>query len=403
MTIHSAYYMLNSSDRFIWKVVCNDLDVRNSSLSAEIAEAIRNTNEAITTLWLLGAPGCGKTTQMHRTAVDFATNNHPVILINALDLDEETNPADHYEYLRLIHYLHNASVEGENKPLLVFIDNPAARIETVGKLLSRFDGLDETFRCIFLLFEREVRYRQAEEEHLLLDLTGSNTTKIYVDSRNMGFKEEVFESFAQALSLPPSEADLAREAFLHDPQISVAEAIINFCKRTHNEEYRKILMDWVDYERVARQQQWGSLADLYKWVSPLYQFGIALPVSLLGKVLDNFNENEFYNLQDFFNNEEYENLPIIIEGHTLRTRHELISQWHVEEELGRSVRQRLRAILKAIDFEEPLERSVFIALLGRKDTVKRYFANLDTRDLEALQQQAAHHPVTHRIAMMMSG
>ena len=60
----------------------------------------------------------------------------------------------------------------------------------------------------------------------------------------------------------------------------------------------------------------------------------AIPFTFFGKVLDNFNENEFYNLSGFLQPEEYENLPIIIVGHTLEPRHELISQWHVEEELG---------------------------------------------------------------------
>jgi tetratricopeptide (TPR) repeat protein len=402
--IRTGYYMLNSSDKFVWKVVCNGLDIRNSRLSEAIDEAVRDIDNSVGTIWVLGAPGCGKTTQLYRTASDCAIESYPVVMINSLDLDANTGLGEYEKYFRLIHHLHNTSVSDDDaKPLLVFIDNPAARIETITKLLSRFEDFGERFKCIFLLFEREVRYRQAEEDHFLPEYVGSNTKKIYIDNQNMPFKEGVWESFVRALNLPPTEVELAKDAFLNNPEISVAEAVVNFCKRTHNEEYRRIVMDWVDFERVARQQQWGSLIDMYKWISPVYQFGVALPTTILSKVLSDFNANEFYNLQDFFDNEEYENLPVILEGNTLRTRHELIAQWHVEEELTRSVQQRLSSVLKTIEVDDALERSVLIALLGRKNIVRRYFAHLEENDFKAIEQRAAGHPVSRRLAMMARG
>ena len=97
--------MLNSSDKSVWRVVCNDLDVRNGNLSAAIKRAIVEVRNPTATICILGAPGCGKTTQMNRTAVDFALSEYPVIMINAHDLDASIQPVDYEEYFRKIYAL----------------------------------------------------------------------------------------------------------------------------------------------------------------------------------------------------------------------------------------------------------------------------------------------------------
>ena len=55
--------MLNSSDRFIWKVVCNNINVRNEELTNNIESVVETATVPIDSVWILGAPGCGKTTQ----------------------------------------------------------------------------------------------------------------------------------------------------------------------------------------------------------------------------------------------------------------------------------------------------------------------------------------------------
>jgi tetratricopeptide (TPR) repeat protein len=402
--IRKGYYMLNSSDRFVWRAVCNDLDVRNERLSDDLTHTLQSVTNLTKSRWILGAPGCGKTTQMNRTAVDFAIAGYPVVLVNSLELDENARPVEYEEYLRTIFALHNASLESaQKKPLLVLIDNPAARIETIARLLDRFDGLEENLKCIFLLFEREVRYHQAEEESFLPDFVGGSNEKIYVDNRDATFKEKVYESFAIALELPTNDRAIAKGAFLENPQISIAEAVINFCKRTNNDEYKRFAMDWVDFDETIKHLRLDSLADLYKWISIVYQFGIALPISILMKVLPGFSENEFLDFQDFFTNDEYENLPVIVERKTLRARHELISQWHVEEKLSSTMRDRLIAMLKVIDTDDALERSVFTSLLGRKQIVRRFFHRLNKDDLTVLGEKAAGHPLSQRILTMVGG
>jgi len=92
--IRENYFKLNSSDRYIWKVVCNDIDVRNERLDSQINSTLNKVDSGIVSIWILGAPGCGKTTQMNRTAVDFALKGFPVILINTLNLDENSRIVD---------------------------------------------------------------------------------------------------------------------------------------------------------------------------------------------------------------------------------------------------------------------------------------------------------------------
>jgi len=402
--IRENYFKLNSSDRYIWKVVCNDIDVRNERLDSQINSTLNKVDSGIASIWILGAPGCGKTTQMNRTAVDFALKGFPVILINTLNLDESSRIVDYEDYFKKIYHLHNAGLDSSDyKTLLIFIDNPTAKLEHVSNLLRHFDDYYENFRCIFLLFEREMRRREAEEEDYLLDLAESGSLKIYIDNRDMIFKERVCRSFIQALELTGIDRDLAKEAYFDKPDISLAEAVINFCKKTSSSRYRDFIMDWVDFDNVIYTLQLISLSDMYKWVSVIYQFGLAMPVSLLKKVMTNFDESEYYNFQDFFNSAEYENLPLILEGNTVRTRHELLAEWYIEEKLKPTIHQRLVTLLNAIDVNDTYERSILNSLLRRKTIVRKYFTGLNKNELGYIQQKAARHSATKRNVMMMVG
>ncbi|MBA7503345.1 Beta-barrel assembly-enhancing protease [subsurface metagenome] len=402
--IRENYFKLNSSDRYIWKVVCNDIDVRNERLDSQINSTFNEVDSGIASIWILGAPGCGKTTQMNRTAMDFALKGFPVILINTLNLDENSRIVDYEDYFKKIYHLHNAGLDSSDyKTLLIFIDNPTAKLEHIGNLLRHFDDYYQNFRCVFLLFEREIRRREAEEEDYLLDLAERGSLKIYIDNRDMIFKERVCRSFIQALELTGIDRDLAREAYFEKPDISLAEAVINFCKKTSSSRYRGFIMDWVDFDNVIHTLQLRSLSDMYKWVSIIYQLGLVMPVSLLKKVMTNFDESEYYNFQDFFNSAEYENLPLILEGNIVRTRHELLAEWYIEEKLKPTIHQRLVTLLNAIDVDDTYESSIFNSLLRRKSIVKKYFTSLNKNELEYIQQKAARHSATKRNVMMMVG
>ena len=402
--IRENYFKLNSSDRYIWRVVCNDIDVRNERLDSQINSTLNKVDSGIASIWILGAPGCGKTTQMNRTTVDFALKEFPVILINTLNLDENTRIVDYEDYFKKIYHLHNAGLDSSDyKTLLIFIDNPTAKLEHVSNLLRHFDDYYENFRCVFLLFEREVRRREAEEEDYLLDLAERGSLKIHIDNQDVSFKEKVCRSFIQALELTGIDRDLAREAYFDKPDITLAEAVINFCKKTSSSRYRRIIMDCVDFDNVIHTLQLLSLSDMYKWVSVIYQFGLAMPVSLLKKVIVNFDESEYCNFQDFFNNAEYENLPLILEGNTVRTRHELLAEWYVEEKLKPTIQQRLVTLLNVIDIDDTYECSIFNSLLRHKAIVRKYFTGLNKNDLGCIQQKAAKHSVIKRNVMMMIG
>jgi tetratricopeptide (TPR) repeat protein len=219
----------------------------------------------------------------------------------------------------------------------------------------------------------------------------------------MIFKERVCHSFIQALGLTGVDRDLARAAYFDKPDISLAEAVIDFCKRSSNSRYKSFIMDWVDFDSVISTLRLLSLSDMYKWVSVTYQFGLAIPVSLLKKVMTNLDESEYYNFQDFFNSAEYENLPLILEGNTVRTRHELLAEWHIEEKLKPTIHQRLITLLNAIDIDDTYERSIFNSLLRRKAIVRKYFTALNRNELESIQQKAARRSATNRNVMMMIG
>jgi len=402
--IRENYFKLNSSDRYIWKVVCNNIDVRNERLDNQINSTLNEVDSEIASIWILGSPGCGKTTQMNRTAVDFALKGSPVILINTLNLDENSRIIDYEDYFKKIYHLHNAGLDSSDyKTLLIFIDNPTAKLEHISNLLRHFDDYHENFRCVFLLFERETRRHEAEEEDYLLDLVGRGSLKIYIDNRDMIFKERVRRSFIQAIGLIGVDRDLTREAYFDKPDISLAEAVINFCKKTSSSRYKGFIMDWVDFDNVIRTLQLPSLSDMYKWVSVTYQFGLAMPVSLLKKVMANFDESEYYNLQDFFNSAEYKNLPLILEGNTVRTRHELLAEWHIEEKLKPTIQQRLITLLNEINVDDTHECSIFNSLLRRKAIVRKYFTGMNKNEMEYIHQKAAGNSVTKRNVMMMEG
>ena len=402
--IRENYFKLNSSDRYIWKVVCNDIDIRNERTDSQINSTLNKVDSEIVSIWILGSPGCGKTTQMNRTAVDFALKEFPVILINTLNLDENLGIVNYEDYFKKIYHLHNAGLDSKDyKTLLIFIDNPTAKLEHISNLLRHFGDYYENFRCVFFLFERETRRHEAEEEDYLLDLVKRGSPKIYIDNRDMIFKETVCRSFIQALELTDVDRDFAREAYLDEPDISLAEAVINFCKKTSGSRYKNFIMDWMDFDDVIRTLRLPSLSDMYKWVSITYQFGLAMPVSLLKKVMTNFNESEYYNFQDFFNRAEYRNLRLILEENTVRTRHELLAEWYIEEKLRPTISQRLIAVLNAIDIDDTHEHSIFNSLVRRKAIVRKYFTGLNRNELEYIRQKTVSYSVTNRNVMMMIG
>jgi hypothetical protein len=95
------YYRINDRADVVFQVVCNDVDVRNE----RVMENVYRRLEALTpsgTLWLVGDGGSGKTTILHRVALESAKRGQSVFMLN---LEAHLNHAEVDRILSLIKFL----------------------------------------------------------------------------------------------------------------------------------------------------------------------------------------------------------------------------------------------------------------------------------------------------------
>src|SRR6266581_5492317 len=140
------YYRINDRADVVFQVVCNGVDVRNE----RVMETIYRRLEGLIpsgTLWLVGDGGSGKTTILHRVALELAERGQSVFMLN---LEAHNSHADVESILSLIKFC-SASEQS-----VLCIDNPAADEVTLERILREIPDYSATIQII--LSERAHRY-----------------------------------------------------------------------------------------------------------------------------------------------------------------------------------------------------------------------------------------------------
>ncbi len=407
LALKKAYFQLDSYFSTAFPLVCRDEVVRSPEIEERICREIENPAHVNSSIAVLGSEGCGKTTLMYRLAVDYALKAYPVLVMDTLAVDISLPHANYEIFFKKIHALHNAGEEpGRAKPILVFIDNPHAAMVYLHGFLTHFGKYEETFRFIFIIFERESRYQDADDASLPLKVLDRDTRVIIYnkDSAYKRFRAKTREVFAEIMDLDEFRYNLLKETSQKHENIAIAEVLLDFYKRYPAENQRQFDFDWQDLEKYLDRKKLESFRHAYMWTAMVYKFGFPLPVSLLKRLLGLkvSGEQDYLEFAEMIERSSaFENFPLILEVGKLRTRHESIASLFVKEKKHDKIAPWLWMILERIDPEEEDEKSIFSGLILHKKIVREYLAGVKQKRVGAFARRFEEDHPYYRNVMMM--
>lgn len=263
------YYRINDRSDVVLRVVCNDLDVRNDGVTDYALRRLKAL-PAGGTLWILGDGGSGKTTILHRPAVELARLDRDVFMLN---LETHTDKDDLGAILSWLKY---CAAPGR---AVLCIDNPAADDETLEALLRRLP--DYCADVCVLLAERTHRYQALRRTGCLTYLHGEEeSSPVYVrNSRRQ--RQRVYDRLFGLLGVAEADAEPLREIVLNERLVYVNAtytALLELKRR------RKIDFDfdWDDYGKSTSDLP--AFREGYKYIALLYLFGVRTPFTVLSKI-----------------------------------------------------------------------------------------------------------------------
>jgi len=190
------YYCINDRDDVVFKIVCNDMDVRNDIVMQRAFSILDNLPNC-STLWLLGTGGNGKTTILNRLAVELAQGNQHVFMLN---LEAQLDRDDVEHLLNIFKYI------SEPDKCILCIDNPAADEESLSLILRRIPELN--LRIHVVLSERGHRYRAMKHSGGMTFIHGEEESSVLVVRNPRHQRQLVYDRLFALLGLPD---DFARE------------------------------------------------------------------------------------------------------------------------------------------------------------------------------------------------
>ncbi|HEV2799023.1 MAG TPA: tetratricopeptide repeat protein [Pyrinomonadaceae bacterium] len=366
------YYRINDRSEVVLRVVCNDIDVRND----EVMEYAFRRLKAIPsggTLWLLGSGGCGKTTLLHRLAVELAQSKQNVYMLN---LEAQLGKDDLETVLSWLKY------GTTSERTVLCIDNPAADEETMEALLRRVP--DYCPEIHILLAERRHRYHALQRTGSLTYLHGEEEQKP-LDVRNPPRqRQRVYDKLFKLLGLSAEDTASLRDIVLNERLVYVnaTYSILLELKRKQKIDFH---FDWDDYRK--------STSDLpafnagYKYIALFYLFGVRTPFAVLSKIYGADETQRRIFLERF---RGLVNEPIIVDEKRddsfrksihVRTKHEIISELFFREHPDLNKNELLMEWCEHTDFADALESQALINILGAKKNYLSENAHIDFPNL----------------------
>ena len=356
------YYRINDRGDVVFQVVCNDIDVRNE----RVMETVYRRLEALTpsgTLWLVGDGGSGKTTILHRIALELAERGQSVFMLN---LEAHLGHADVDSTLSLIKFCSTSE-----QPVLC-IDNPAADELALERILSEIPDYSANVRII--LSERAHRYRALLRTGVLTYLHGEEENEP-VNVRNpRNQRERVYDKLFDLLGVSEVDREPLREIVRNENLVYV-NATYSILLELKKQEKIVFDFDWDDYRKIASGI--SAFSEGYKYIALFYLFGARTPFGTFSRICGADEAQQKLFLEKF---RGLVNEPIIVDEWRdqsfqkvvhLRTKHEIVSEIFFREHPEINTTELLMEWCEQTDFGEPLEAQALINIFGAK---KNYLA-----------------------------
>jgi tetratricopeptide (TPR) repeat protein len=351
------YYRINDRDEVVFKVVCNDIDVRNDWVMSNAFDRL-DALPPSGTLWVLGAGGCGKTTILHRLALELARRKQNVYTLN---LETKPGKDDLESILSLLKY------SSTSEQTVLCIDNPAADEETLEALLRRVP--DYCSRIHILLAERAHRYKTLQGTGCLTYLHGEEGLDPIIVRNTRRQRQKVYGKLFDLLGVPDVDAAQLQGIIINERLVYVnaTYSILLELKRK-----RKIVFDfdWDDYRKST--DDLPAFTEGYKYIALFYLFGVRTPFSVLSKV---FGANEAQQRAFLERFRGLVNEPVIVDEKRddsfrkyiyVRTKHEIVSEIFFREHPALDKTELLMEWCEHTDFEDAIESQALINIFGAK-------------------------------------
>ena len=366
------YYRINDRSEVVFRVVCNDIDVRNDKVMEHAFDKL-NTLSSSGTLWILGDGGCGKTTILHRLALELARRDQNVYMLN---LEIHLSKDDLETILSWIKY---CSTPGQT---VLCIDNPAVDEEALEVILRRIPECCAEIHI--LLAERAHRYHALRRIGCLTYLHGEEERNPIFVRNTRNHRERVYSKLFELLEI--SEADIAplRDIVLNERLVYVnaTYSLLLELKRK-----RKIVFDfdWDDYRKSTSDLP--AFSKGYKYIALFYLFGVRTPFTVLSKIFGADETQQKTFLERF---QGLVNEPIIVDEKRddsfrksiyVRTKHEIISEIFFLEHPELNKDELLMEWCERTDFGDALEAQALINILGVKKNYLDENSHIDFRNL----------------------
>ncbi len=366
------YYRINDRSEVVFRVVCNDIDVRNDKVMEHAFNKL-NTLSSNGTLWILGDGGCGKTTILHRLALELARLDQNIYMLN---LETHLSKDDLETILSWLKY---CSTPGQT---VLCIDNPAVDEEALEVLLRRIPECCTGIHI--LLAERAHRYQALRRIGCLTYLHGEEELRPIFVQNTRNHRQRVYSKLFELLEL--SEADIAslRDIVLNERLVYVNATYLMLLELRRK---RKIDFDfdWDDYRKSTSDL--SAFSEGYKYIALFYLFGVRTPFAVLSKIFGADETQQKTFLERF---RGLVNEPIILDEKRddsfrksiyVRTKHEIISEIFFLEHPELNKDELLMEWCEHTDFGDALEAQALINILGAKKNYADENPYIDFRNL----------------------
>ena len=298
----SQYYTrANASTQRLREVVANDFHIRNETLGKQFDQTLNQAIKGMASLIkILSKGGEGKSTFLYQIAKTHCDNNTVVWL-------ENVNPDMLAEMDKRIRYMDT------ERPIILLLDNAAVYGKPLTEFVERLTSAFRKYDLVFILAEREFRYRNIEDIGSFEAVFNESYEIPYKSNR---IRKPVFDKFMSFLNpgdtLPEDLKERAETVFLEDKRKSLTEcafAVIKLLKSA--QQLRGYKFDWEDWEEFAEKRA-PKLRRLYLLLSTFYQFGFSLDIHFCASALKDVDYIEINSALS-----SNSNLPIYRRGHHL--------------------------------------------------------------------------------------
>ncbi|HEX7335500.1 MAG TPA: tetratricopeptide repeat protein [Pyrinomonadaceae bacterium] len=350
------YYRINDRTNIVLQVVINDIDVRNTRVMDEVYRRLERMSPSAT-LWLIGDGGSGKTTILHRVAVERALRGDNVF---TLDLETHIGPTDVESIFNIIKYC------SPSEQTLLCIDNPAADEVTLERILREVP--DYAGNVHIVLAERGHRYRALKKSGVLTYLHGEEEAEPIRVRNPQTQREHVYQRLFDLLGIDDADRQ-SLLATVRDERLVYVNATYQILLELKKK--RKIIFDfdWDDYRKACADLP--AFREGYKYIALFYLFGVRTPCDTFSRICGAGEGEQRLFLERF---RGLVNEPIVVDEWRdesfhkithLRTKHEIVSEIFFSEH-PENKDEMFMEWCEQVDFANPIEVQALINIFGAK-------------------------------------